>query len=203
MLDSPIALFHRIRGARAHLVFGVFAQFFFNCPRVGGQPIGGDLFWCILVKTDGLGKEGLGSSHITRLTEADIHQIAILINTPVEVAPHSFYSDKGLIHQPDFPDFALSLCPYLVGKMRQKPFLPIPHGFMCKLEASEQEAFGHIPIAKFVTHAAKQNLEDDVCRDFNEVEGAIRPLIEGSATHLTPKHVVTQTGFTLQRRNTD
>ena len=56
MLDAPMALLNWVGGAGAHLVLGVLAQFFCDRPWIGGQAIGSDFIWSILVKTDGLGE---------------------------------------------------------------------------------------------------------------------------------------------------
>ena len=198
VLDAPMTLLYWISRTRPNLVFGGFAQFFLNCPWVGGQAIGSDFLWAVPMQLDGLGKEGFGSVHITRLTEANIHEVTILINASVEIAPHAFHSDICFVNEPDLANLAFPFCPYLFGKMRQKPFLPIPHGFMGELEASEQEALGHISIAEFVAHAAEQHLKDDVGGDFDKIEGCDRALIEGAPTGLAPKHAVAQTGFPLK-----
>ncbi len=87
------------------------------------------------MQLNGLGKEGFRAGHIASFAETDIHQIAIFINTPVEVAPHSFYSDKSFVHQPNLTDSSFPLCSDLVDKMGQKAFLPIPYGFMGELNA--------------------------------------------------------------------
>ena len=198
MLDSTMTLLHRIGDAGANLVISVLSQFFCDRPRIGSQTIGGDLFGCILVKTDGLSKEGFGASHIPRFTQANVYQIVIRINAPVEIAPHSFYSDIGFVHQPHLTDVALALCPYLFDKMKEEAFFPKPHCFVSKLKASQQEELGDISITELVAHSAKQHLEDDVGGDFDEVERRISALVEGATTALTPKHIVAQVGFTLE-----
>lgn len=111
------------------------------------------------MKTDGLGKEGFGPSHIASLAEANIYQVAILINAPVQVAPHAFHSNEGLVDQPDFPDLAFPLRPDLFGKMRQEAFLPKPHGFMSELKAPQQEDLSHVPIAELASALDTAKLE--------------------------------------------
>ena len=69
---------------------------------------------------------------------------------------------------------------------------------MRELKASQQKELSHIPIAELVSYSAKQNLEDDVCGDFDKVERCVRALIEGATTSFTPKHGIAQAGFTLQ-----
>lgn len=85
--------------------------------------------------------------------------------------------------------------------MRQEAFLPVPHGFMGELKASQQKELSHIPIAEFVSYSAKQHLENDIGGDFDKVERRVCPAVEGAATVLAAKHIVAQVGLPLEKRN--
>ena len=199
MLDSPMALLYWISGTRPNLVLGILAQFFLNCPWVGGQAIGGDLIWSILMKTDGLGEEGFGPSHIACLAEANIDQVAIFINASIQVAPHAFYPNIRFVNHPDLAHFALPLHSDLLSKMGQESFFPVPYGLVGELEASHQEELGHITIAELVADATKQHLKNDIGMYLDEVERRAAAFIISSTAGLAAEHVVAQVGFPLER----
>ena len=87
----------------------------------------------------------------------------------------------------------------MFGKIRQEPFFPKPLGFMSELETPQQEELGDIPIAELVADAAEQRLEEDIGRDFDEVEKRVRALVESSATAFAAKHGVAQGGLPLKQ----
>ena len=84
-----------------------------------------------------LGEERFSACRIASLAEADIHQIAILINTSIEVTPLPVDTHIGFVYQPDRSNFAFPLRSQLLDKMGEKPLLSIPHRFVGELAASQ------------------------------------------------------------------
>jgi hypothetical protein len=73
---------------------------------------------------------------------------------------------------------------------------------MRELKAPQQEEFGNIAKAQFVTEPTQQHLEHDISGHFSEVKGSTCPFIAGAATILTAKHGITQICGALQAGST-
>jgi hypothetical protein len=99
-------------GSMMHLIAHCFA----HGSWVGGVPICCHPFWCMANDGDSLSEKSLGRLHIARFAQERIHQIAIVINRSIEIAPLSMHFDVRFIDIPGFPRLSLPLSSQLVRK---------------------------------------------------------------------------------------
>ena len=86
--------------------------------------------------------------HISLLAQPRIHQIAIMINGSIEIAPCSMDLDVRLIHIPASPSLVPLFRPQLVSDQGSKPFFPVPNGLIDENKATFQEHLSHITQAQ-------------------------------------------------------
>src|SRR5262245_7165191 len=71
-----------------------------ECAWIGAMAIGGDTARTALAKQTHRAEEGTGSREIARLTEANVKQIAGVVQGAIEVHPLAIDFDQGLIDMP-------------------------------------------------------------------------------------------------------
>jgi len=98
---------------------------------------------------------------------------------------------------PNFAHFSLAFGSQMLGKEGSETFFPLPHVFMGKPEAPNQEEFRHITDTQLVTQSAQQDLKHDVSWHLNIVEWCICAFIEGAPTFPAAKHCVSEIGGAL------
>jgi hypothetical protein len=89
----------------------------------------------------------LGCLHIPLLAQHGIHQIAIVIDRPIKVAPLSVNLDVGFIHVPRSPRLTSSFDPQLLCHQGSKTSFPVSNGLMGKHKTPLQEHLSNIPQA--------------------------------------------------------
>jgi len=106
-----------------------------------------------------LSKEGNSSFHVPFFTpwrsgsgsaQPCIHQIAILINASIQIAPFSLDSNVGFIDKLNLADLALAFGSQLVNKNGGKAFFPITNCFVGKLKPSQSEKFCNVTKAQLI-----------------------------------------------------
>jgi hypothetical protein len=100
LFDAPMILFQSIVQIRIAAMENVATKCFANRSWIGAMPIGRDLFWSMADHHESLCEKALGSLHISLLTEHELNEIAIPINSTVEIAPPSMHFHIGFIHMP-------------------------------------------------------------------------------------------------------
>ena len=80
--------------------------------------------------------------------------------------------------------YLITACKQFIHEDQRKAFFPIPYGFMSKLKASHQKEFCHLSVTQLVTQSAQQDLEDDIGRKFQKIEGIARAFIGRAMTIL-------------------
>jgi hypothetical protein len=113
--------------------------------------------------SNGLLKEWFCGIHISLLAQPRIHQIAIMINGSIELAPCSMDLDVRLIHIPGSPSLVPSFRPQLVRDQGSKPFFPVPNGLIGENKATFQEHLSHYTQAQLRAQAPENHKENDVC----------------------------------------
>ena len=95
LLDAPVILLdpvvHVAAGAMAH----VGAERLPHRTRIGVVPIGGHLLRRLPHRLQRTGEEPLGRVHVPRLAQHGLHQVAIRVDRPIEVAPAPLHLDVG------------------------------------------------------------------------------------------------------------
>src|ERR1700751_412106 len=84
------------------------------CSWIGSMSVGCHLFGSVANDREGLLEKPLGRFHIAFLAQARINQIAISINSAIEIAPRSVNFDICLIHIPRSSRLSPSFYPQLV-----------------------------------------------------------------------------------------
>ena len=69
---------------------------------------------------------------------------------------------------------------------------------MSKLKASHQKEFCHLSVTQLVTQSAQQDLEDDIGRKFQKIEGSVGAFIERAMTILTVENRISEGCRALQ-----
>jgi hypothetical protein len=69
---------------------------------------------------------------------------------------------------------------------------------MSKLESAPQKHLGQIPQAQFVPQAAEHDLENNIRRQFEEVEGSARALVRLTPTTATAEYSVAEFSAAVQ-----
>lgn len=82
--------------------------------------VGDDLLGNDLQEVKSSLEKGFRCSHVPVLAEKDIHEVAILIDATIEIAPPTTCSDIGLINEPGATDFVPSFLPQPVGEVSAK-----------------------------------------------------------------------------------
>ena len=101
LLNAPMTLLNRIAQTGDYLVLHLHSQFLFDgsgirAVSIGEHPFRGDIGHVL-----SLLKEGFRRFHISCFTQPRIHQIPLLIDAAIEIAPPSLDSKIRLIHMPD------------------------------------------------------------------------------------------------------
>lgn len=86
----------------------------------------------------------------------------------------------------------------MLSQQWSEPFLSLAYGLMGELESTQQIHFRHIPQAEFVPQSAEHDLENNVGRQFEEVEWSPGSLIEFTSARPTAEHSVSEIGATIQ-----
>ena len=73
---------------------------------------------------------------------------------------------------------------------------------MGKFKSSHQKELGYIPQAHLIAQAAHQYLEDDIGRNFDEIEWSAGSLVKGAIAVSTAKHRVSEVSKTFQTGGT-
>jgi hypothetical protein len=78
------------------------------------------------------------------LAEHNVHQCAIAVDGPVQIAPVAVNLDVGLVDIPASADAAAVMTTELFGQSRDEFRLPVPHRLVTEHNASDQEHLGKI-----------------------------------------------------------
>jgi hypothetical protein len=133
---------------------------------IGGMPIRRHRVRSMANDGDSLSEKSLGRLHVPRLAQERIHQVAIVINRPIEIAPFSMHFDVRFINVPRSPRLPMPLSSQLVCKQRGTSSFPLSDRLMGEGPPTLQKHFGHITKAQFVTEPPKDHEEDDIRRIF-------------------------------------
>src|SRR5258708_16286617 len=99
-------------------------------PWIGTMPICGDRLWCMANHSDCLLEKSLSCLHISFLTQHGIHQIAIVVDSSIEITPLPVHFEIGFIDIPGFSCLAAALCPQLVRDQGSKTLFPVSNRLM-------------------------------------------------------------------------
>jgi len=98
--------------------FRPFPQLFLDRMGVGSQTVGLNQFRDLPCDLSHPGEESFRTLHIPRSAQVHVHQVAILVDSPIAIAPLPLDSDVSLV---DFPDFADLLRAAISREDGQKP----------------------------------------------------------------------------------
>src|SRR6266567_6179253 len=150
-----------------------------HCSWIRSVPIRGDPFRRMVNHGKSLFEKLLSGLHISLLTQARIHEIAIGIHGTIKVTPLSLNLDIRLINVPRFPCLATAFCSQLLCHQWSKPLFPCSNCLIREFPSSFEKHLGKISQTQLVSEPPQDNQEDDIGGIFQEVERRSRPLIEG------------------------
>jgi hypothetical protein len=159
------------------------------------------LFGSMATDRDCLSEKALGCLHVSRLAQKRIHQVAVMINGPIQRAPFPANFDRRLINIPGFSCLSVPSRSQLVCKQRGKACFPIPNGLMRKDKAAfVAPSQPHHAGESSVTQSPQNNQQDDVSGSFKIIEWGSGSFIEGALVYETKEGCVAKLcfrGFTL------
>src|SRR6266568_7499245 len=112
------------------------AERFTHCSWIRGMTVRGHLFRRMANNSESLLEKLLGCLHISLFAQLRIHQIAISINGPIEIAPFSLNLDIRLINIPGSSCLPVSFYSQLICEQRGKSCFPIANRLMREGETS-------------------------------------------------------------------
>src|SRR5450631_4066232 len=89
LLDSSMVLLQPIIQVRVCSVLDIAAYRLTYCSRIGCMAVRRDPFWCMANNGESLLEKLLSGLHIALLAQTGINQVAICINSTIEVTPLS------------------------------------------------------------------------------------------------------------------
>src|SRR5690242_10265505 len=107
-----------------------------NGTWIGVMPISRHFFWSMTYHVESLFEKTLCCIHIPLLAQHGINEIAIAINSMIQIAPCSMHFDIRLIHVPGGSSLSASPGTQLLCQKQSKTGFPISHCFMGKHKAS-------------------------------------------------------------------
>src|SRR5260221_14320436 len=120
-------------------------------PRIGSMAIGGDLIGNMPNHSNSLLKKLLSCLHIPFLTYHRINQIAIMIDSSIQVTPFAMDLDIRLISIPGLADLSTSLGSQLIRYQRSESCFPVTNGYMCERKTPRQKHLSQITQAQLIT----------------------------------------------------
>ncbi len=118
-------------------------------------------------------QEAFRGVHITVLTQHRIDEIAVTINGPIQLCPHTNHVAGGFVAMPGAVSLALADNSQFVSKQRSEARFPVPHGLMRKYETSLQKHFRQITQAYLVAHMPEHHQEDDMVGYARSLKGVL------------------------------
>jgi hypothetical protein len=95
-------------------------------------------------------EKSLSCLHIPLLAQHGIHQIAILIDRPIQITPPPMHFEVGFIDIPGCPGLSTSLGSQLIRSQRSETCLRVSDGFMGERKTSRQKHLSHVTQTQFV-----------------------------------------------------
>ena len=187
LLDAPLILFQPVTEIPIAAVDDLSAECSVEGVGVGIMPVCGHAIRSVADDGTSPAEEALGHLQMARRAEQRIDQVAVPIDSPVQVAAPTVDFDVGLVNRPGTASLAPSLGPELLGEQQGKALLPLAHGLMDEHEAKLQKYLGEMPQAQLVAEAPEHDRQDDVRRVLKKVEGCSSALVEAAPTGGTPK----------------
>ncbi len=98
------------------------------------------------------------------LGDEDVDDLAVLVDGPVDVPPHSGDLDVGLVDEPPIPDGAPARTGR-VDQLRSELLDPPVQGHMVHLDAALGEDLLQVPVGQSVPQVPADRQQDDVRRE--------------------------------------
>src|SRR6266568_4803127 len=127
---------------------------------IGIMPISRHPFWSMTYHAESLLEKAFGGIHIPFLAQHGINQIAIAINSTIQIAPCSMYFDIRLIHVPGGSGLSASLGTQLLCQKRSKTSLPVANCLMGEDPTTLQEHLGKIAQAQLVPQRSEEHTSE-------------------------------------------
>src|SRR5260370_38689466 len=137
-------------------------QCFKHCSWVGGVAGRRRPFLCRANNSESLLEKLLCCLHIPVLAQARINQVAICVNSAIQITPFSSHFDVGLIHIPRWPCLPTSFDPQLFCNKRGKLLFPLPNCLMGKHPSPFEKHLGEISQAQLVPKSPQDNQKDHI-----------------------------------------
>src|SRR5450432_3887200 len=102
------------------------------CPRIGGMSVRRSLIGSMPNNPNGLLEKLFGRLHVPLLTQPRINQIAIRIDSPIQITPLPMDLQIRFVDRPRFSCLSTPFDPYLIRYQRCEPCFPVSNSLMCE-----------------------------------------------------------------------
>jgi hypothetical protein len=131
--------------------------------------VGDDLIWDQPAALDSLAKEGLGTRRVSVVPEQHIHDHAVLVNRPVQVALLTRTEQEHLVDEPAPADAPMSS--NLCGQQGSEHLGPGQDRAVRDVDAAFGQEFHHLPARQRIGQIPAHGHDDDVPGPAIAVEG--------------------------------
>ena len=195
LFDATVILFQAIIEVFVRPMLYIAAHCLTYRSWIGRMSIRCHLLWSMAYHINGLLEKLLSCLHIPLLAQHGIHQIAILIDRPIQITPLPMHFEVGFIDVSGCPGLSTSLGSQLIRYQRGETCFPVSDGFMCERKTSRQKHLSHVTETQFVAEPPQDRKQDDVCREFKIVKGSASSFVEKMLSLWTEECCITKFRF--------
>jgi hypothetical protein len=195
LLNASVILFNTIAQISVRPVLYLVAQYSACCPWIRVVPIGGYPDRLMANNILGLSEEPLCRSHIPVLTQHRVHQLAISIYRPVEVAPFAADTHVRFIDIPRVAGLASAFGAQVLCDEWGKAGFPIAYCLVSKLEAALQEHLSKVSKAEFVPQTPQYHQKYNVRWEREVIVRSSSSFVEDAAAAFAPEDRIAEGGF--------
>ena len=131
----------------------------------------------------------LGGFHISLFAQHRVHQVAIAIDSTIQIAPCSFHADVGFIDVPGSTRLPTPFHTQLICQQWCKARFPLPNRLMGEDKATLHEHLGEIAQAQLVAQPIHNDRQDDIGGVFQKIERRCATLVKSPLAWLSQRNV--------------